>query len=610
MALARTTPDPRFEYQSRLDERQRLADMYAVRDGRISAARGIVFLIGIALLVAIFNTSTAAAWWLCLPAVLFVGLVVWHARVTSRLEQARAAVTYFQTGIARLEDNWSGTGADGARYADPHHPYSGDLDVFGRGSLFQLISRARTRLGEDALASWLSAPADRATIGVRQQAIDELRSHLDMREQLALLQSEVHDDLDQTHLLHWSNEPPTVVGLFRRVAAIVLAIAATASVTGLLFFGTSSAPLLLVLIIEIPFAYSFSRQIRHVAARVNEVGQGLEILAEVLTVLEKGQFACEPLRNIHTRLDTGGLPPSKRIAQLHARIERLNNCLRNQFFAPIAFLLGLPVHLVHSIEMWRGRYGSHISDWLTAVGELEALSALAGYAYEHPGDPFPELLTGEPLIEAVDAGHPLLARSECVSNDLSLGGELRLILISGSNMSGKSTMLRTIGTNVVLALAGAPVRAKQFRMSPLAIGTAMRVNDSLQEGKSFFYAAISRLKSIVDLAQDELPLLFLFDEILQGTNSHDRRIGTEAILSSLVEGDAIGLVTTHDLALTEIVEPLGVRAKNIHFEDRIEDGQMKFDYRIQPGVVKKSNALELMRMMGLRLDTEPKSGSK
>jgi hypothetical protein len=606
MALAKTTPDPRFEYQSRLDERQRLADMFAVRDGRISAARGIVFLFGIALLIALFNTSVAAAWWLSVPAVFFVGLVIWHARVTAQLEQARATAAYFERAIARLEDNWSGTGADGARYADPQHPYSGDLDVFGRGSLFQLICRARTRLGEDMLASWLSRPADRATIGVRQLAIDELRSHLDMRENLALLQSEVHDDLDQTHLLHWSNEPPTVVGPVRRAVAVVLAIAAIASLTGLLFFETSAAPLLLVLIIEIPFAYSFSRQIRHVAARVNEVGQGLEILAEVLSVLEEGQFDCESLRDIHVRLDTGGLPPSKRIAQLHARIERLNNSLRNQFFAPIAFLLGLPVHLVHSIEMWRGRYGPHISDWLTAVGELEALSALAGYAYEHPGDPFPELLSGEPLIEAVDAGHPLLARNECVSNDLSLGGELRLILISGSNMSGKSTMLRTIGTNVVLALAGAPVRAKKFRVSPLAIGTAMRVNDSLQEGKSFFYAAISRLKSIVDLAQNDLPLLFLFDEILQGTNSHDRRIGTEAILSSLVKGNAIGLVTTHDLALTEIVDPLSARAKNIHFEDRIEDGQMKFDYRIRPGVVKKSNALELMRMMGLRLEIDPK----
>jgi hypothetical protein len=607
MALAKTTPDPRFEYQSRLDERQRLADMYAVRDGRISAARGIVFLIGVVQLIVMFNTSMAMAWWLSVPAVFFMGLVIWHARVTARLEQARAAAAYFQTAIARLEDNWSGTGADGARYADPQHPYSGDLDVFGRGSLFQLICRARTRLGEDTLASWLSAPADRATIGVRQLAIDELRSHLDMRENLALLQSEVHDDLDQTHLLHWSHEPPTVVGPVRRAIAVVLAIAAVASVAGLLFFETGLAPLLLVLIVEIPFAFSFARQIRHVAGRVNEVGQGLEILAEVLTVLEEGRFECESLRDIHVRLDTGGLPPSKRIAQLHARIERLNNSLKNQFFAPIAFLLGLPVHLVHSIEMWRGRYGPHISDWLSAVGELEALSALAGYAYEHPGDPFPELLSGEPLIEAVDAGHPLLASNECVSNDLSLGGELRLILISGSNMSGKSTMLRTIGTNIVLALAGAPVRAKKFRMSPLAIGTAMRVNDSLQEGKSFFYAAISRLKSIVDLAQNDLPLLFLFDEILQGTNSHDRRIGTEAILSSLVEGDAIGLVTTHDLALTEIVEPLGARAKNIHFEDRIEDGQMKFDYRIRPGVVKKSNALELMRMMGLRLDIDPKS---
>lgn len=604
MTESKTTANPYTEYQTRREERQRVADAYALRDGRISVLRGFAFLAAIALLVLIFNFESVSVWWLLLPVVVFVGLVVWHALVAKRLAQARAAVEYFETGISRLEDDWSGTGADGARYVDPQHPYSSDLDIFGRGSLFQLISRARTRLGEDTLAGWLSAPADPETIRIRQQAIDELRSHLEMREQLALLSAEVHDDLDQNHLLHWSNEPPIVVGLFRRIASVVLAIAATAGLIGLLFFNTGSAPFILVLMVEIPFAYTFARQIRHVAGRVNEVGSGLDILADVLRVLERGEFRCDYLRSIHGRLETEGHPPSKRIAQLDARIQRLNNCLRNQFFAPIAFVLGLPVHIVHSIEVWRSRFGSHIPDWLTAVGELEALSALAGYAYEHPDDPFPELLTDEPRIEAVAAGHPLLPRKECVPNDLSVGGDLRLILISGSNMSGKSTLLRTIGTNTVLALAGAPVRAQSFRVSPLAVGTAMRVNDSLQEGKSFFYAAISRLKSVVDLAQNELPLLFLFDEILQGTNSHDRRIGTEAILSRLVAGGSIGLVTTHDLALTEIVDSLGDRAKNIHFEDRIEEGQMKFDYRIQPGVVQKSNALELMQMVGLTVEAE------
>ena len=600
--------DPRAEYQTRLEDRRRAVDVYLTRDGRVSAARGAVFLLGIALLFAVFSVdaiAAGAAWWLTAPAVVFLVLVVLHERVTRRLDRARAAVEYYETALSRLDDNWVGVGAGGDRYIDPVHPYSSDLDIFGHGSLFQLICRARTRLGEDTLAQWLGSPADPKTIRVRQAAIDELREHLELRERLALLDASVHDELDQKHLLHWSSEPPAGVSLLRRVAAIVLSAAAVGCLIGWMFFETRLAPLMFVLMVEIPFAYSFARQIRHVAGRVDEVGSGLEILAEVLAVLEREKFTSDYLQGIRTRLDTEGLPPSRRIAMLSKLIQRLDNSLRNQFFAPIAFLLGLPVHIVHSIEQWRTRFGLHIPDWLSAVGELEALSSMGGYAYENPDDTFPEIVASGPCFEADDVGHPVLPRSQCVKNALELGGDLRLILISGSNMSGKSTLLRTVGTNVILALAGAPVRAKLLRVSPLMVGTAMRVNDSLLEGKSYFYAALSRLKSVVDLGQGMHPLLFLFDEILQGTNSHDRRIGTEAVISKLIDTGSVGLVTTHDLALTEIVEHLGSRAINIHFEDRLDDGQMTFDYRIRPGVVKKSNALELMRLVGLHLEKRP-----
>lgn len=606
-----TTADPRREYQSRLEDRRALVERYARQDGRTSTARGAVFLVGIALALVVSGT-TVSAWWLLLPTVVFVTLVVLHGRVIARLQRAQRAVGYYEAALARLDDNWTGTGADGGRYADSHHPYSDDLDVFGRGSLFQLICRARTRLGEDTLAAWLNAPADLETIRIRQRSIEELRGRIELREQLALTtlravpDAAIGEQLDQTHLLHWSQEPPLPVGRLRRIAAVVLAVAATAALTGWLFFEqVNLTGLLVVLIVQIPFGYTFARQIRHVARRVDEVGSGLEILSQVLAVFEGERFTSEHLREIRARLDTDGITPSAGIARLSALIGRLNNCLRNQFFAPIAFLLGLPVHVVHWIEEWRRRFGPHIPDWLSAVGELEALSALAGYAYEQADDPFPEIIgSGGPRFEAEELGHPLLPRKECVRNDLRLGGDLRLILVSGSNMSGKSTLLRTIGTNAVLAFAGAPVRAKRLRLSPLTLGTAMRINDSLLEGKSQFYAALSRLKSIVDLVRQERPLLFLFDEILQGTNSHDRRIGTEAVLAGLIDAGAVGLVTTHDLALTAIVDALGPKAMNIHFEDRLDDGRMTFDYRIRPGVVEKSNALELMRMMGLELDAK------
>ncbi len=235
------------------------------------------------------------------------------------------------------------------------------------------------------------------------------------------------------------------------------------------------------------------------------------------------------------------------------------------------------------------------------VGEFEALCALASYSYENPEDPFPEIVTDALCYEGVGLAHPLLPRQRRVRNDVKLGGNLRLLVVSGSNMSGKSTYLRTLGINAVLALAGAPVPAHRLRLSPLVLGATLRIQDSLQEGRSRFYAEISRLRQVVDLSRGPLPLLFLLDELFAGTNSHDRRAGAEALVRGLVEAGAIGLITTHDLSLTDIAERLGDRAANVHFADRFENGEMIFDYRLQPGVVRNSNALALMRAVGLKV---------
>jgi DNA mismatch repair ATPase MutS len=243
-----------------------------------------------------------------------------------------------------------------------------------------------------------------------------------------------------------------------------------------------------------------------------------------------------------------------------------------------------------------------VGEWLREVGELEAFSALATFAYERPADPFPELVDEGPVFEAEALGHPLIAPTVAVRNDVTLGGAgPRVLIVSGSNMSGKSTLLRTVGVNTVLALAGAPVCARRLRVSPVVLGATLRINDSLQAGKSRFYAELTRLKQIVDRAGGQPPLLFLLDEILHGTNSHDRRIGAEAILRGLVARGAVGLVTTHDLALAEVAAAMAGRAANVHFEDHLEAGVMTFDYRMKPGVVRKSNALELMRAVGLEV---------
>ena len=597
MAPANEQGDPAAEYDRRLADRQQTVARRAAADQKFSQARGLVFLLGLALAVLIWNTGLSA-WWLAVPTAVFVGLVVFHSRAVRELVLARRAVNYYATAQRRLNDRWMDDGITGERYHDPNHPYAGDLDLFGRGSLFQLLCQARTRLGENTLADWLKAPAESDIIRHRQQAIDELRPMLDLREGLALLDAEVHEGLDQEKLLYWANDPAYPISLERRILAVVISLLMIAGLIGWLA-GVRVSVVVIPLLLLMGFTALFVQSIRRVARTMDDAGSGLAILSQVLKVIEREQFQTLWLSEIRRRLDTDGHPPSLEIARLHRLIQNLRNSLQNQFFAIIAFVLCLEVHLVHAIEVWRERVGPHIPDWLEAVGEFEALSSLAGYAYEHPRDPFPELVSDFPLLGGTQLGHPLLPAKACVRNDVRLDQNLRLILVSGSNMSGKSTLLRTVGTNVVLALAGAPVRAESLRLSPMQVGTAMRINDSLQDGKSLFYSVVSRLKMVVDLAEADRPLLFLLDEILQGTNSHDRRVGAEGVIRKLVDAGAVGLVTTHDLALTEIVESLDGRATNCHFEDQLVNGKMTFDYTIRPGVVQKSNALELMRLLGL-----------
>jgi len=591
---------PRTEYERRRSARREVQQGLEATDGRFATVRGLVFLVGLGLLWPVLVTGSIPPAWLFAPSILFVALVILHARTVQRLQRARRAVAFYDRGLQRLDDLWRGVGVSGERYLDPDHPCAGDLDLFGDGSLFQLLCGVRTRLGEDTLAAWLVAPAGPDEIHRRQQAVMELRGQTGFREELALLDAEVHDELDQNRLRSWVTTGASPVSRWKRFVSVILGILAAGTLVAWMS-GFGLAPFLGVVLVEILFFATVLRDIRHAAVEADTAGSGLAILSQVLELIERQSFSSPLLRELRAELDTDGHPPSWQIARLRNLIQNLNNCLQNQFFAPLAFVLGLPVHVVHRVERWRERIGPHIPDWLAAVGQIEALTSLAGYSFERSDDPFPQIVSAAagPCFEGTGIGHPLIPERNCIRNDVVMNVDHPLIMVSGSNMSGKSTLLRTVGVNAVLALAGAPVRASALRISPLVVGSAMRVQDSLQQGASLFYSVISRIRAIVELSGRTPPLLFLLDEILQGTNSHDRRVGAEGIIRQLIQRRAIGLVTTHDLALTAIVDSFGDRALNIHFEDHLVDGRMHFDYRICPGVVRKSNALELMRMIGL-----------
>ena len=552
--------------------------------------------------------------WVTLPAVVFVTLFVIHDRLLETAERRRRAARFFERGLARLEGHWAGTGEEGQQYLDPAHPYAQDLDLFGKGSLFELLCTARTHIGAETLARWLLNPADPTTVEGRQEAVEELRPRVDLREDLAVLAEEAHTGVDAAVLAAWGEAPGllppsgraalwafTLLGLLGGAALFTLLL----YLANLVRLPETSVTLLrdlfLVTLLANAFYYHrLRRRVDTVVAAVEQAAHGLRLLSQVLIRLERERFHCPLLANLRTALDAAGEPPSRRIAQLQRLTEYLDS--RDNVFVRVAeiFLLWTP-HVAFAVEAWRRRSGPAVRRWLTATGEIEALCSLASHAFEHPADPFPKFTAQAPWLDAEAIGHPLLAEDRVVRNDVRIGGDLRLLVVSGSNMSGKSTLLRTLGINVVLAQAGAPVRARRLVLSPIAVGASIRVADSLQGGVSRFYAEILRIRQIVDLTAGPLPVLFLVDEFLHGTNSHDRRLGAEALVRSLVKRGAMGLITTHDLALADIVEVLGAQAANVHFEDRIEGGEIHFDYVMRPGVVRKSNAIELMRSVGLEI---------
>jgi len=556
------------------------------------------------------GSGAISAAWLLAPIAPFLILVVVHDRVIRRRRRAERSVAYYERGMARIEDRWAGTGSQGERFVDADHPYAADLDLFGRGSLFELLSTARTEIGEETLAGWLAHAAEPGEIRERQQAVDELRPELDLREDLALLGEELGAGVQTSALRKWATEPTLLPQTWPAFVAPVLAVANLAALIGWLVplfdpardpsasYFEGSLPFWLLLLASGGLALLFQSRVSRILAAVDRPASELQALSALLERLESESFESAPLRQLRAALDTDGVAPSRRIRQL-ARQVQINDSRANMMFAPLSALTLTGTQLAFAFERWRLACGPVVGRWLDAVGRFEALGSLASFSYEHPNDPFPTIVDAGPSVEARELGHPLLPESNCVRNDVAFGPTVQLWLVSGSNMSGKSTLLRTIGTNVVLALAGAPVRAGSMSLSPLTLGACMRVQDSLQDGKSHFYAEIQRLRRIVDLSRGSRPLLFLFDEILHGTNSHDRRIGADALIRGLVEAGSMGLVTTHDLALAQIAESLGERARNVHFADHLEDQRLVFDYRVAEGVVRKSNALELMRNVGL-----------
>ena len=607
--------DARSLYTERLAERRAHIEALERRHRALGHGKLAMAAAGVALVWLALAHDAVSILWVLVPIAGFTTLIVVHERLLTERERRRRAARYYEKALARLDGEWPGTGEPGDRHASPEHPYALDLDLFGKGSLFELLCTARTRIGEDRLAHWLKTPAPPDVVRARHAAVDELRSRVDLREQLAVVAEEARSGVDPVHLADWGERPAALRKSALRLRVRLHTALGIAGFTALWIHLAASANLLplsegadallrdlflVALVVNGWFLYRQNPALNATVSAVEEAAHELGLLSEVLVRMEGEPFTSPLLAGLRDSLHSAGEPPSRRLARLKRIVENLDS--RDNVVVRVLepFILWTP-HYALRVEDWREQSGTAVRRWLDAAAEMEALCSLASHAFENPDDPFPEFVEQGPWFEAEAVGHPLLPASKVVRNDLTLGGDLRVLVVSGSNMSGKSTMLRTVGVNTVLAQAGGPVRARRLRLSPLAVGASIRLTDSLQGGVSRFYAEILRLRQILDETAGPLPVLFLIDEFLNGTNSHDRRIGAAALVRGLVQRGAAGLITTHDLALAEIAQELGERATNVHFEDQIEDGKISFDYQMRPGVVRKSNAIELMRQVGLEI---------
>jgi hypothetical protein len=571
----------------------RLAELRAEweRSERRHQAAAAVLILTVALLFGLGLSAVrrrVPLWWPAMPIPIGVVAAIEFRRLRAGRRRIWRTIRYYDRSLRRVEGSWAGDGYRGGEFDREGHPYARDLGIFGEGSLFELLCVARTAIGRRRLAQWLlEAPSVEETVA-RQDAVRGLEKRTDVREAVAVLGAYEFSESSWETLAVWLNAAPAPFPRWLRVGA---AITSTLTVCGILAAATGMVPWLTaarwmepVLLLQGVAALTVRTKVRRVLDATGPVSDEIAVLRDGVALLEK------------ERVGVAGA--ARTLTALRRLLTVLEQRDKDWFNLLFHVLMG-KTQLCMAIERWRAVHGAQLRDWIEAWGDFEALNALATYAHENPDAVFPEVTEEEARIEATDLGHPLLPNDECVRNDIVLDGRTRFYVISGSNMSGKSTLLRAIGLSAVLAYAGAPVRARSMRLARMNVCASLAVLDSLLNGRSRFLAEVERLRLTIELAAGNAPVLFLVDEIFSGTNSRDRRVAAEAVVRTLVERRAVGALSTHDMSLTEIAEAPGLGGANVHMGSREAGDPMDFDYRLKPGVTEETNALAIARMAGV-----------
>ncbi|HLP42610.1 MAG TPA: MutS family DNA mismatch repair protein [Fibrobacteria bacterium] len=591
------------------------ADLATLRraSSRLSNSRLAVFLVtcGLFLWLVMVNRAAPALLVLAAGVIAFAVLVVRHGRVVSRERLAESMARINEAGSLRMEGRWTRFPADGHEFVDDAHPFSSDLDIFGPASLFQWIGAAQTRMGRERLRDRLAgAPRSVADIAVDQDSLRELASRLDWRQQFeAAGRFLVRGRGDEEPLLDWAEDRreifsrPLLAAGLRLLPLLSLCVMAWSW-----FVLRGSAGVLLPLFVQMAIAGWNRQKTGDLLGQVARRKEELETYLELLRLLGAGDFAAPGLKSLAAALrNPQGTQAWEAIRRLRGMVEWMETRRNPILHFLVNTLLLWDIQWLWAFRRWRAENGPSLRAWLSAVAEAETLASLAAIPFENPDWAWPEVredgerdaAAAPPLLDAEAMGHPLLPADKRVCNSLRIARPGEALIVTGSNMSGKSTLLRTVGINLVLAYAGAPVCAVAFRCRRVELRTCMRLRDDLEQGISSFHAELLRVKGIVEAAKAGGPVLYLVDEIFRGTNSRDRHEGAMAVLRRLHALGAAGLVSTHDLELArlEALEPAHFR--NVHFQESWEDGAIRFDYRLREGVSTTTNAIHLIRMAGL-----------
>lgn len=507
---------------------------------------------------------------------------------------------WYERGIARIHETWQGQGSGGDEFVRPEHPYAYDLNIVGEGSLFELLATTRSAAGAERLAAFLLVPVDVPTVRQRQQAVRELQPATELRESVALVGPYAFQECHPHLLRQWVEAPALHVARFLPLF-LILSSASSFAIEILVLIRVlawlPSLPFLLIpWIIQGVIGLVLARRVRPVLEGVSPLTSEMAVLNDGLALIARQAFTSEKLRSI-----TESLRATDAVTHLRHLQRLLGACeqRRKDVFYQFSFFLCLGTQLALALERWHSRHGADLALWLEAWAEFEALNAIACYAHEHPCDVFPEIVEDATIFHAENLGHPLLPARTCVVNDLRLDRESAFYLVSGSNMAGKSTWLRSIGIAAVLAAAGAPLRATSARLSLFTVCPSISVGDSLSDGKSKFLAEIKRLQQTIRATQQDRPVLFLIDEILSGTNATDRKLIAEDLLRTLINAGAVGAITSHDQALLDSVDVGTLHGVSVHMGSKSPDHPLDFDYRIKPGRNQQSNAQAISRLLGI-----------